>query len=53
MARELLALVAWQAGDIPTAKQWFDMILTDIQTPPDIRNRVEMLAALVAAGTKG
>jgi len=53
MARELLALVAWQAGDIPAAKQWFDMILTDILTPPDIRNRVEMLAALVAAETKG
>ena len=53
MARELLALVAWQSGDIPAAKQWFDMILTDILTPPDIRNRVEMLAALVAAETKG
>ena len=53
MARELLALVAWQSGDIPAAKRWFDMILSDILTPPDIRNRVEMLAALVAAETKG
>jgi hypothetical protein len=52
-ARELLALAAWRAGDTPAAKQWFDMILTDIQAPPDVRNRVGMLAALVAADSKG
>jgi hypothetical protein len=52
-ARELLALAAWRAGDIAAAKQWFDMILTDILTPPDILHRVEMLAALVASETKG
>jgi len=48
-ARELLALAAWRAGDIPAAKHWFDIIATDIMTPADIRTRVEMLAALVAA----
>lgn len=52
-AREMLALAAWRAGDIPAAKQWFDMILTDLLTPPDIRSRVEMLSALVAAEAKG
>jgi hypothetical protein len=52
-AREMLALAAWRAGDIPAAKQWFDMILTDILTPPDIRSRVERLAALVASENKG
>ena len=52
-ARELLALAAWRAGDTAAAKQWTDMILTDIQTPPAIRSRVEMLAALVAADNKG
>ena len=47
--RQLLALAAWRAGDIPAAKHWFDIIATDIMTPADIRTRVEMLAALVAA----
>jgi hypothetical protein len=49
-ARELLALAAWRAGDTAGAKRWFDLIVTDIQTPPATRQRVEMLSALVAAG---
>jgi len=50
-ARELLALAAWRAGDAAGAKRWFDLIITDIQTPPATRSRVEMLIALVAAGS--
>ncbi len=49
-AREFLALSAWRAGDTAGAKRWFDQIVTDIQTPPSTRSRVEMLIALVAAG---
>jgi hypothetical protein len=49
-ARELLALAAWRAGDAAEAKRWFDLIATDIQTPPATRSRIEMLSALVAAG---
>jgi hypothetical protein len=49
-ARELLALAAWRAGDKAGAKRWFDLIVTDIQTPPSTRSRIEMLSALVAAG---
>jgi hypothetical protein len=48
-AREFLALAAWRAGDTAGAKRWFDLIITDIQTPPTTRTRVEMLIALVAA----
>ena len=51
-ARELLALAAWRAGDVAAAKRWFDLILTDIMTPPATRSRVGMLAALVAAEGK-
>jgi hypothetical protein len=51
-ARELLALSAWRAGDIAAAKRWFDIIVTDVSTPPTSRSRVEMLAALVAAEGK-
>jgi hypothetical protein len=46
-ARELLALAAWRAGDTTGARKWFDMILTDAQTPASTRSRVEMLIALV------
>jgi len=50
-ARELLALAAWRSGDTAAGKRWFDLIVTDIQTPPTTRVRIEMLMALVAAGT--
>jgi hypothetical protein len=51
-ARELLALVAWRSGDTAAAKRWFDLIMTDGETPPATRNRIEMLIALVAAESK-
>jgi hypothetical protein len=46
-ARELLALGAWRSGDAAGARKWFDLILTDAQTPASTRSRVEMLIALV------
>jgi hypothetical protein len=46
-ARELLALAAWRSGNTGDARHWFDMILTDAQTPASTRSRVEMLIALV------
>ncbi|HLH98510.1 MAG TPA: tetratricopeptide repeat protein [Xanthobacteraceae bacterium] len=52
-ARELLALSAWRSGDANAAKQWIDKINTDPATPPDERNRMEMLSALLASEGKG
>jgi hypothetical protein len=51
-ARELLALTAWRAGDTAAAKHWIEMINTDPGTPPDERNRMEMLSALMASEGK-
>jgi hypothetical protein len=51
-ARELLALAAWRAGEATTAKRWIEMINTDPGTPPDERNRMEMLGALMASEGK-
>jgi hypothetical protein len=51
-ARELMVLAAWRAGDTTSAKRWIDMILTDLQTPPATRSRVEMLVALGASASK-
>jgi len=52
-ARELLVVAAWRAGDASGGKRWIDMIMTDLQTPPATRSRVEMLVALGAAASKG
>jgi len=52
-ARELVALSAWRNGDVTNAKRWFDTILTDTQTPPGMRSRIEVLNALIAADGKG
>jgi hypothetical protein len=51
-ARELLALAAWRSGDTATAKRWIEMINTDPGTPPDERNRMEMLSSLMASEGK-
>ena len=52
-ARELIALAAWRGGDVKTAKRWFDMIMTDAETPSGTRSRVEMMMALADAVGKG
>jgi hypothetical protein len=51
-AREFLVLAAWRAGDATAAKRWFDMIMTDAQTPAATRSRVEMLMALGPSASK-
>ena len=45
-ARELLVAGAWRSGDTLLAKRWLDLMMSDPQTPPGTRSRVEMLAAL-------
>jgi hypothetical protein len=52
-ARELVALAAWRTGDVATARRWFDMIMSDGETPSGTRTRIEMLIALAEAGGKG
>jgi hypothetical protein len=46
-ARELLALSAWRANDISSARQWLDMIASDGETPAAMRSRAEALQALL------
>jgi hypothetical protein len=52
-ARELLALAAWRAGEVAAARRWFDVIMTDAETPTGTRGRIEMLIALADADGKG
>lgn len=52
-ARELLALSAWHHNDVATAKKYLDMMAQDAETPPGVRSRADVLAALIAATGKG
>jgi hypothetical protein len=49
-ARELLALGAWRSGDLAAVRKWAETVGNDIETPADIRSRVEVLATLAAGG---
>jgi len=52
-ARELLAFSAWRSGDSAAARQWIDAVLTDPSAPSSIRNRIDVLAALIPSEGKG
>jgi hypothetical protein len=43
----LLALSAWRANDMTSARKWLDMIANDAETPPGMRSRAEALQALL------
>lgn len=49
-ARELLGLLGLKRGDPDFAGRWFDQIAADRETPPNLRSRLEIYTALVAAG---
>ncbi len=51
-ARELLAWAAWRADDKAAIKRWIDLIGGDIETPKDMRQRMEALM-MVSPGAKG
>lgn len=54
-ARELLALSAWHGNDVAAARRYIDMIVTDAETPPGARARIDVLSGLIGgdAGTGG
>lgn len=54
-ARELLGLAHYKAGDNASAAKFFALIQGDTETPPGIRERAQMLSALVsgAGATSG
>ena len=45
-ARELLAIAAWRSGDMTVLRRWYAQMITDPDTPPATRGRVEMLLTL-------
>lgn len=51
-ARELMAFAAWRVGDAAATKRWYEMIVTDPETPQGTRTRTEMLMALATPEAK-
>jgi hypothetical protein len=49
-AREMLGLAALKKGDFEDAGRWFDQIVADPETPRNLRERIEVYAAIVAGG---
>ena len=52
-ARELLALSAWRNGDMAAARRWSELIMTDAESPANVRSRIERLIALTGSTGKG
>lgn len=48
-AREILGLAAYQAGDLSTANARFEELMADSATPQDMRQRAQLMVALIAA----
>jgi hypothetical protein len=46
-ARELLALSAWHNGDSTASRQWTQAAMDDPEAPQGVRQRMEVLAALL------
>lgn len=51
-AREVLGLAAYKAGDFAKAKQWFQAIVADQQSPRNVANRAQMMLDNIAASGK-
>ncbi len=51
-AREALGLSAFKHEDYARAKEWFDAILNDSESPRNVANRAQMLLDLIAASGK-
>ncbi|WP_337182335.1 tetratricopeptide repeat protein [Shinella sp.] len=51
-AREVLGLSAYKHEDYARAKEWFDAILNDSESPRNVANRAQMLLDLITASGK-
>ncbi|MCO6185139.1 tetratricopeptide repeat protein [Rhizobium sp. L1K21] len=51
-AREALGLSAYKNGDYARAKQWYEAIAADGQTPGNVANRTQIMLDLIASSGK-
>jgi hypothetical protein len=48
-AREILGLAAWRAGDLVTARNYYEQIASDQEKPADLQTRAQFMLALIRA----
>lgn len=46
-AREILGLAAWKAGDLDTAREYYEEIAADQEKPADLEQRTQFMLALI------
>jgi hypothetical protein len=51
-AREALGLAAYKAGNMAQARQWFQAIVDDAQSPRNVANRAHMMLDIITASGK-
>lgn len=51
-AREALGLAAYKAGNMAQARQWFQSIVDDVDSPRNVANRAHMMLDLITASGK-
>jgi len=51
-AREVLGLAAYKGGDYAKARQWFESITDDPETPRNVANRAQMMLDVITASGK-
>ena len=51
-AREALGLSAYKNGDMARAKEWFEAIASDTQTPGNVANRAQIMLDLITSSGK-
>jgi hypothetical protein len=51
-AREALGLAAYKAGNVSQARQWFQAIADDAQSPRNVANRAQMMLDIITASGK-
>ena len=52
-ARELLTFASWKGGDTAALRKWSKLIQEDQETPPSVRQRVDILMVLAGEAGKG
>jgi hypothetical protein len=48
-AREIIGLAAWRAGDLETARTYYEEIAADQEKPADLQSRAQFMLALIRA----
>lgn len=48
-AREVLGLAAFKVGDKTKAKEWFEQIISDAESPRNLANRAQIILDLIAS----